>query len=66
MQPDISRPVATDRHIWTDPVDKILAAYRVSGPWQRLEATGVANLIYALLMPGRSRSQQRSHERLVS
>jgi aminoglycoside phosphotransferase (APT) family kinase protein len=30
-----------------DPVDEILAAYRVAGPWQRLEATGVANRIYA-------------------
>lgn len=31
----------------TDPVDGILAAFGVSGPWQRLEATGVANRIYA-------------------
>jgi aminoglycoside phosphotransferase (APT) family kinase protein len=46
-QPDFGRPVATERSILTDPVDEILAAYRVSGPWQRLEATGVANRIYA-------------------
>jgi aminoglycoside phosphotransferase (APT) family kinase protein len=31
----------------TDPVDEILAAYRIPGPWQRLEATGIANRIYA-------------------
>src|SRR6266849_1923825 len=47
MQTDIGRPAATGRHIPGDPVDEILAAYRLSGPWQRLEATGVANRIYA-------------------
>lgn len=31
----------------TDPVDEILAAHGISGPWQRLESTGVANRIYA-------------------
>jgi hypothetical protein len=46
-QPDFRRPVASQRSILTDPVDEILAAYRVSGRWQRLEATGVANRIYA-------------------
>ena len=46
-QPHFGRPVATERSILTDPVDEILAAYRVSGPWQRLEANGVANRIYA-------------------
>src|SRR5262249_53096420 len=46
-QPDLGRPVETDGYILTDPVDEILAAYRVSGRWQRLEATGVANRIYA-------------------
>lgn len=39
--------LATGRHLPADPVDEILAAYRVSGPWQCLEATGVANRIYA-------------------
>jgi aminoglycoside phosphotransferase (APT) family kinase protein len=47
MQRDTGRPGATDRLVCHDPVDKILAAYRVSGPWQRLEGTGVANRIYA-------------------
>jgi aminoglycoside phosphotransferase (APT) family kinase protein len=30
-----------------DPVEEIFAAYRIVGPWQRLQATGVANRIYA-------------------
>ncbi len=30
-----------------DPVDHILAAYRIPGPWQPLKATGLANRIYA-------------------
>ena len=30
-----------------DPVDRILAAYRIGGPWERLTATGLANRIYA-------------------
>src|SRR5215472_8057848 len=47
MQADIGRPAATGQHIPADPVDEILAAYRLSGPWQRLEATGIANRIYA-------------------
>src|SRR5262245_61142433 len=47
MQPDISRPAAPDRQIPSDPVGEILAAYRLPGPWQWLEATGVANRIYA-------------------
>jgi hypothetical protein len=30
-----------------DPVDRILSANRIPGPWQRLQSTGVANRIYA-------------------
>jgi hypothetical protein len=30
-----------------DPVDHILAVYRIPGPWQPLKATGLANRIYA-------------------
>jgi hypothetical protein len=47
MQPDTGSTEATAPHIVGDPVDKILAAYGVSGPWQRLKATGIANRIYA-------------------
>jgi hypothetical protein len=47
MQPDISRPSGTGRYIPGDPVDEILEAYGLSGPWQPLEPTGVANRIYA-------------------
>src|SRR5215831_3680242 len=43
----MERQPDTARLIETDPVDEILEAYRVSGPWQRLEATGIANRIYA-------------------
>src|SRR5262249_10491530 len=31
----------------SDPVDRILATYQVPGPWERLQATGIANRIYA-------------------
>jgi aminoglycoside phosphotransferase (APT) family kinase protein len=46
MDADINRPEATGRSMAPDPVDAILAAYGVPGPWQRLKATGVANRIY--------------------
>lgn len=46
-RPDIRRPAAADRSIPIDPVSEILAAFGVSAPWQRLEANGVANRIYA-------------------
>jgi aminoglycoside phosphotransferase (APT) family kinase protein len=47
MEPDIEAADATGRSIDDDPVSAILMAYRVPGPWQRLEATGIANRIYA-------------------
>jgi aminoglycoside phosphotransferase (APT) family kinase protein len=36
-----------DAQMAGDPVDRILAAYRITGPWESLTATGVANRIYA-------------------
>ena len=47
MEPDICDPEAMGTSIASDPVDAILTAYRIPGPWQLLEATGIANRIYA-------------------
>jgi aminoglycoside phosphotransferase (APT) family kinase protein len=47
MEPEIHNAEASGQSIVGDPVDAILTAYQVPGPWQPLEATGIANRIYA-------------------
>jgi hypothetical protein len=47
MEPDSGNAEATATSIASNPVDAILAAHRIPGPWQVLEATGIANRIYA-------------------
>jgi aminoglycoside phosphotransferase (APT) family kinase protein len=37
----------THRQTPGDPVDRILEAHRITGPWERLTSTGVANRVYA-------------------
>jgi hypothetical protein len=47
MEPAIDDPEATGTTIVSDPVDAIFTAYGIPGLWQVLEATGIANRIYA-------------------